>query len=144
MPIKYKYVAYKNQWKEEETENCIRPQVLVEGNASTAQIVKEMVSRNYYVAAEASKAIVAVFETIETLLRKGKSVTIEGYGTFSPSAQFVKTKVSNDIPSKKRKAQLLRAESIEVKNINFNATPLMKRRLGENNFVRSNPKIVQP
>lgn len=136
MAIKYKYVEYKTNLTEENESNRVRPIVVPYGTARTNDLIERMVHRNHFGRADAARAIEAVFDTIETLLHEGKVVNIEHYGSFIPTIQFARDKVSNRIPERKEKSTKLRAETIEIKSIIFRATPLMKVRIGNDNFVR--------
>jgi len=76
-------------------------------------------------------AFTRIFACIEEKLKDGHSVTIDGYGTFQLTAQIKSGKEDEDF----------RAESVELKNVVFNATRQAKKRINAAGFERYNDNI---
>ena len=136
MPIQYSYVGYKNINATEKEETCIRPQIHSTGKIAQRKMAEHMVLAHGFTKGEALRSVESVMSTIEHFLSDGKTINIEGYGSFMVSGQFNKKKINNKDSSKLDKSMDRRAESIEVKNVIFRATPEMKKRIGHNNFER--------
>jgi len=73
-------------------------------------------------------AITKTFSAIEKALKNGYTVALNNYGAFQLSAQF-REDFNPEEPH--------RAESIEVKSVNFRACTKMKKRISAAGFEKS-------
>lgn len=100
-------------------------------NYRMEDLVRELSGGSPAKKGELMSAFIRIAACIEEKLKDGHSVTIDGYGTFQLTVQVKEGKENSDF----------RAESVELKNVVFNATRQAKKRINAAGFERFNEDI---
>lgn len=97
------------------------------GNVNLDSLAEQMSDASTFTYGDVKGMIENLTLLVAETLKRGNTVTIDGLGTFSVTAQ-----PNRDVeePSK------IRAESIKLKNIGFKPSPKLKDRLSNIEFVR--------
>lgn len=97
------------------------------GNVNLDSLAEQMSDASTFTYGDVKGMIENLTLLVAETLKRGNTVTIDGLGTFSVSAQ-----PNRDVeePSK------IRAESIKLKSIGFKPSPKLKDRLSNIEFVR--------
>ena len=94
------------------------------GNVNLDMLAEQMADASTFTYGDVKGMIENLTLLISEALKEGNTVTIDGLGTFSVTAQ------PNREPSK------IRAESIKLKGIGFKPSPKLKDRLSDIEFTR--------
>lgn len=97
-------------------------------NYRTEDIANELSGGSPAKKGELLSAFTRIAACIEQKLKEGHNVTIDGYGTFQLTVQIKEGKEESDF----------RAESVELKNVVFNANRQAKKRINAAGFERFN------
>jgi len=100
-------------------------------NYRTEDLVEELSGGSPAKKGDLLSAFTRIAACIEQKLKDGHSVTIDGYGTFQLTVQIKEGKEDSDF----------RAESVELKNVVFNANRQAKKRINTAGFERFNEGI---
>ncbi len=100
-------------------------------NYRIEDLVEELSAGSPAKKGELQSAFTRIAACIEQKLKDGHSVTIDGYGTFQLTVQIKDGKEDSDF----------RAESVELKNVVFNANRQAKKRINAAGFERFNEEI---
>jgi len=100
-------------------------------NYRIEDLVEELSAGSPAKKGELKSAFTRIAACIEQKLKDGHSVTIDGYGTFQLTVQIKDGKEDSDF----------RAESVELKNVVFNANRQAKKRINAAGFERFNEEI---
>ena len=115
--IPYKMVRVSDTINENPKQGFM-PRIARRGTVSTDLIVEKLADASSFTGADIHGVIRGLTEQIETHLKLGYNVTIEGLGTFSLAAEGIIVEKEGDI----------RANSIKVKRVVFkNASSFLKR-----------------
>jgi predicted histone-like DNA-binding protein len=112
---------------EEEKKTGYYPQVVRAGTIGIKKLCKQATHGTSLNAFEAEIALRMVLEQIEKELLNSHSVCLEGFGTFSLTAESRRVENPNSI----------RAESIKVKRITFISSRTIMNRIKNAKFVRA-------
>lgn len=97
-------------------------------NYRTEDIVNELSGGSPAKKGELLSAFTLIAACVEQKLKEGHNVTIDGYGTFQLTVQIKEGKEDTDF----------RGESVELKNVVFNANRQAKKRINAAGFERFN------
>ncbi|MFT4070865.1 MAG: HU family DNA-binding protein [Dysgonamonadaceae bacterium] len=129
MSIQYKMVRRNDYYNPEENKKeGFYPQVVRKTTLTTADIALRMAKGKAINVPDAKAMIETLIFCIKEELLDGNHVMLDGWGTFSLTAQ---RKRKADSPSE------IRAESIEVKRVVFKPSPAVYRYMKRAQFVRA-------
>ncbi len=100
-------------------------------NYRTEDLAEELSGGSPAKKGEMLSAFTRIAACIEAKLKDGHSVTIDGYGTFQLTVQIKDGQEDSNF----------RAESVELKNVVFNATRQAKKRIDAAGFERYNEDV---
>ncbi|WP_321518014.1 HU family DNA-binding protein [uncultured Bacteroides sp.] len=115
---------------DEKKKRGLRPTVLSRANYNINDLADYLSSGSPVKKGEIMSAITQIASGIENLLKDGNTVTIDNFGTFSLTA--TSRLVEN--------ASGIRAESIHINKVVFQATRVAKKRIESAEFERFDPK----
>ncbi len=127
IPYKFKEIN-DNLSKDVKKKGGVHPIVKSKEQLDTKALAEYIAGSNMPQRHEIEQAIAKTFNAIEKALSNGYTVSITDYGSFQLSAQF-REDFNPEEPH--------RAESIEVKSVNFRASTKMKKRIGVSGFEKS-------
>lgn len=129
MSIPYKLIGINdNLSSDQEKKGGVHPIVKSRKQLDTKDLAKYIAGRNPVQRSQIELAINQTFDAIEKALSDGYTVSITNYGSFQLSVQF-REDFDPEEPH--------RAESIEVKSVNFRASTKMKKRISAAGFEKS-------
>ena len=105
-------------------------QVVTKGTIDTQTLCKQIASCCALSTADMTAAIIALSQQLTECLLDGYNVNIDGIGTFSLSAESKVVQKKTDI----------RAQSVNVKNVNFRSAVSLKKAMQESKFEREQMK----
>ena len=129
MSIKYKMIHrgdYLNP--EEKKKSGYYPQVIRSGTVNLEEMATIIAKGKRLQAFEIKYTLELLIACIEDELLDGNSVCLDGFGTFSLTAQSVR-RVENP--------KEIRAESVEVKRVTFTPSLPLRKRLKNAKFIRA-------
>lgn len=129
MSIKYKMIHrgdYLNP--EEKKKSGYYPQVIRSGTVNLEEMATIIAKGKRLQAFEIKSTLELLIACIEDELLDGNSVCLDGFGTFSLTAQCVR-RVENP--------KEIRAESVEVKRVTFTPSLPLRKRLKNAKFIRA-------
>ena len=129
MSIKYKMIHrgdYLNP--EEKKKSGYYPQVIRSGTVNLEEMATIIAKGKRLQAFEIKSTLELLLACIEDELLDGNSVCLDGFGTFSLTAQCVR-RVENP--------KEIRAESVEVKRVTFTPSLPLRKRLKNAKFIRA-------
>ena len=129
MSIKYKMIHrgdYLNP--EEKKKSGYYPQVIRSGTVNLEEMATTIAKGKRLQAFEIKSTLELLMACIEDELLDGKSVCLDGFGTFSLTAQSVR-RVENP--------KEIRAESVEVKRVTLTPSLPLRKQLKNAKFVRT-------
>ena len=129
MSIKYKMIHrgdYLNP--EEKKKTGYYPQVIRSKTVSLEEMAPTIAKGKRLQAFEIKSTLELLMACIEDELLDGNSVCLDGFGTFSLTAQCVR-RVENP--------KEIRAESVEVKRVTFTPSLPLRKRLKNAKFIRA-------
>lgn len=97
------------------------------GNANLDTLAERMADASTFTYGEVKGMIENLIRLIAENLKEGYTVTIDGLGTFTVTAQ-----VNHDVDNPAK----VRAESIKLKSIGFKPSPKLKDKLSDIEFTR--------
>ncbi|MCD7924915.1 MAG: HU family DNA-binding protein [Bacteroides sp.] len=95
------------------------PRIISQGSISTQDMIEELSHNSVERATELQKSITLIEDFIVRKLKEGYNVCLINFGTFSLSAESKPMQITDDT----------RAESIQVKGMNFRTSPKINRKL---------------
>ncbi|WP_321436659.1 HU family DNA-binding protein [uncultured Bacteroides sp.] len=129
MAIPYKFKGINDNLSSDTTKKGgVHPIVKSREQLDTRALARYIAGNNPLQRSQIELAINQTFNAIEKALSDGYTVSITDYGSFQLSAQF-REDFDPEMPH--------RAESIEVKSVNFRASTKMKKRIGVAGFEKS-------
>ncbi len=129
MGIPYKFKGINdNLSKDTQKKGGVHPIVKSREQLDTMALTEYIAGSNTQQRSDIEQAIAKTFNAIEKALSDGYTVSITNYGSFQLSAQF-REDFNPEEPH--------RAESIEVKSVNFRASSKMKKRISASGFEKS-------
>ncbi len=129
MAIRYKVNTYTlRSTKTGEVKKSNWVSVKSRDNYRTDDILEEISGGSATKKGELQSALTRIAACIEQKLKDGHNVTIDGYGTFQLTVQIKEGKEDSEF----------RAESVELKNVVFNANRQAKKRINAAGFERFN------
>lgn len=129
MSIKYKMIRRGDYYNPEENKKTgVYPQVVRSQTIHLDRLALKLAKGKRLQAFEVKGTLEMLMACIEDELLDGNSVCLDGFGTFSLTAQS-KRRVEN--------ANEIRAESIEVKRVVFTPSAPLRKRMKAATFVRS-------
>jgi len=129
MAIRYKVNTYTlKSTKTGEVNKSNWVSVKSRDNYRTDDILEEISGGSAAKKGELQSALTRIAACIEQKLKDGHNVTIDGYGTFQLTVQIKEGKEDSEF----------RAESVELKNVVFNANRQAKKRINAAGFERFN------
>jgi predicted histone-like DNA-binding protein len=130
MSIKYKMIGRKDYLNPEgHKKEGVYPQIVRTKTVKIDDLADEMAQGKRFQAYELKGTVLQLLDTIEKELLNGNSVCLDGFGTFSLTAQSKRTATDPDE---------IRAESIEVKRVVFTPSSPLRQRMKVAKFVRVN------
>ncbi|BEG98998.1 HU family DNA-binding protein [Bacteroides sedimenti] len=128
MSIPYKFKGINdNLSSDNQKKSGVHPVVKSRGQLDVRSLARLIAGSNVTRRSQLEQSINETFHAIEQALADGYTVSIPDYGSFNLSAQFRK---DTDPEASHR------AESIEVKSVNFRASTSMKKRLNAEGFEK--------
>lgn len=107
----------------------VYPQIVRSKTVKIDDLADAVASGKRFQAYEVKSTILQLLDSIETELLNGNSVCLDGFGTFSLTAQSKRSAITPDE---------IRAESIEVKRVVFTPSSPLRQRMKVAKFVRVN------
>ena len=129
MSIKYKMIHWGDYLNPDEKKKTgYYPQVIRSGTVSLEEMATIIAKGKRLQAFEIKSTLELLLACIEDELLDGNSVCLDGFGTFSLTAQCVR-RVENP--------KEIRAESVEVKRVTFTPSLPLRKRLKNAKFIRA-------
>lgn len=129
MAIQYRMLSKAdNINQDKDKKKGLYPRIVNKETIQTKDLAKKINAKVHLGESTAKILIEALIDTIESELKEGNSVCINGFGTFSLSAKSKNVLVDSEI----------RAESISVKKVGFRCSPPFLRRFKFAKFRKIN------
>lgn len=129
MSILYKTTRFADTFTGDKETN-VRVQLLSWDTLDTKAFVEYLATKNNISKGDAFKSLSMVLEGMEDVLKDGKILNLDDFGSFALNGCFRKDK---------ERSESHRAESIQVKNVVFKAEKNLKRRIETAGFEKYNP-----
>lgn len=126
MAVRYKLTKINDNITDKE-QNKYSVTTVSYGNVNLDDLAKQIADASTFRYGEVTGLLANLTHMIARSLKEGYTVSIEGLGTFSVTAQLNR---EVDNPSK------VRAESIKLKSIGFKPSPKLKERLSDIEFTK--------
>lgn len=131
MAIQYRMLSKAdNINQDKDKKKGLYPRIVNKKTIQTKDLAKKIGDKIHLGESMAKILIEALIDTIESELKEGNSVCINGFGTFSLSAKSKNVLVDSEI----------RAESISVKKVGFRCSPPFLRRFKFAKFKKISQK----